>query len=288
MVDDHPAAPVAASVAQIRFFAGRADESIALLDATIARTDGADLLMLFEALADITMSLGDLDRSLASSQRLADLAVGADDIRYLVIARVGVLISHRYAGRRDVALSMVDEVVDLPATAPSDVGWCLYARAEVVDDDDVDGSAADLRRTIELADSVGNRFLGGVSRVALSALRARTGEPEDSIHDLIVTIEDWRRSGMRSYLATSLRNLAILLDRIERDVAAATLLGALDRSAGFESFGDEAAELAAVGDRLTAKLGHAAFEAAFVAGARRPLDDVIDELLAELASTTLA
>jgi predicted ATPase/DNA-binding SARP family transcriptional activator len=286
LVDDRPAAPVAAAVAQSRFFVGRPDESIALLDATIDRTVGADLLPLLEALADITMGLGDLDRSLAASRRLTERSDAAGDIRYLVIGKVGTLIGHRYAGRRSVALSMVDDAMALPATAPSDVGWCHYARAEVVADDDVAGSAADLRRTIELADSVGNRFLSGVSRVALSALRARAGEPEESIHDLVVTIEDWRRRGMRSYLATSLRNLAILLDRIDRNVEAATLLGALDRSAGFDSFGDEAAELAAVGERLADKLGHSAYAAAFDDGARRRLDDVIDELLADLASTT--
>jgi predicted ATPase/DNA-binding SARP family transcriptional activator len=285
LVDDRPAPPVAVSVAQARFFVGRADESVALLDATIDRTDGPDLLPLLEALADITMGLGDLDRSIEASRRLMDAAAAADDIRYLVIGWVGVSISHRYAGRREIALSMVDEVMGLRATAPSDVGWCHYTRAEVVADDDVDGSAADLRRTIELADSVGNRFLGGVSRVALSALRARAGEPEASLHDLVVTIEDWRRRGMRSYLATSLRNLAILLDRIDRNTEAARLLGALERSAGFDSFGDEAAELAAVGERLAAKLGRPAFEAAFASGARRPLDDVTDELLAELAPT---
>ncbi|MCB0969223.1 MAG: hypothetical protein KDB37_20515, partial [Ilumatobacter sp.] len=231
---------VALAMAQARFLDGKADEALALLGQVVDRSTGRIRLAVHETIGDINLALGRLDESIDTNVELVRLSEKADDIHYAVIGLVGQAIGHRYGGRRSEAERLLDVIGSVAAVAPTDRGWCRYARAEVIGDEDVEGAADDFRVATELADTVGNRFLGGVARVSLSALRARAGAPEASIDDLVETIVEWRQRGMRSYLETSLRNLVILLHRVERDREAAELLGALDRWAEFDTFGDEA------------------------------------------------
>ena len=69
-------------------------------------------------------------------------------------------------------------------------------------------------KAIDLADDVGNRFLGGVTRVAATSVHARSGEPKHALQAFAGIIDEWRRQGNLTHLTISLRNLVELFARV--------------------------------------------------------------------------
>lgn len=139
-----------------------------------------------------------------------------------------------------------------------------------------------LRAAIEAADSAINRFLGGVARVSLSSLRARHGDTTASIHELADTIEHWQRRGMHAYLLTSLRNLVVLLDRLDQPSMAARLIGAVDGAACVPSFGTELEHLTAVENRTRDRIGTQRFTQLHDRSRTTPFDRVVADIVSEL------
>ena len=195
------------------------------------------------------------------------------DPRGVVIAHVNLALAAAYAGRVDEGESWWARARDLKPAAPSDQGWVAYLEGEVVLDRDPARALRALDQAIALADSVGNRFLGGVARVSACSLRARVGDPEAALAAFAAVIDYWRRRAARHQQLTTLRNLVVLLDRVGSATEAASLLGAVDTNATAAPFGDEAVRLAGVRRHLERTLGHDEVGRRLEAGARLSLDE---------------
>jgi hypothetical protein len=120
-----------------------------------------------------------------------------------------------------------------------------YTRGEVLAATDPDGAFAAYDDALALAEGVGNRLLGGVALVSSCSLRARVGDVERSLSSFAEAIRHWERLADRTHQLTTLRNLAVLLERADEPEAAAELLGAVDRT-DVPTYGEEAARLETV------------------------------------------
>ena len=98
---------------------------------------------------------------------------------------------------------------------------------------------------LALAEQGGDRLLGGVALVSSCSLRARVGDVARSLSSFAEAIRHWEQLADRTHQLTTLRNLAVLLERADEPEAAAELLGAVDRT-DVPTYGEEAARLEAV------------------------------------------
>ncbi len=278
LVADPTTAPPAAlaSQGQSWFYAGRSAEAIALVESALPRADPVAGLLLLETLGDIMLASGNLDRAVELGGELARAAEAVDDPHFVVMGACAGALAHGYSERPDEGLALVTE---LHADAPTDRAWIDYTVAELTAAREPDVAAHLFGRAVEAADSVDNRFLSGVARVSLSSVRADHGEPTGSVNDLIDAINHWRQRGMHAYLMTSLRNLIVLLDRLEQPELIAPLTGAVDAGSRVPTFGVEEQRLAAVAEHARQALGNAAYATLYNQAAATDLDNVLDDII---------
>ncbi len=286
---DGPESAVAlASAAQRAVNAGDLSraETLAGRGVSVAGSPG-DAVPALEVLSDVQLYAGRLDESATTSQRMLAAAEEAADSHAVVTARVNLALSAAYGGRFDDAEAVLRGSRDTPP-APSDQAWLAYVGGEITLDRDPDRALALLDRAVVLADSVGNRYLGGVARVSACSLRARVGDPAEAIGAFAGVIDHWRRQGARTHQLTTLRNLVGLLARIGSARQAAELLGAVDNDRVAPTFGEEAARLAAVHRWAEESLGHDEARRHVAAGAALSLDDAAMGALAWLSGAKAA
>ncbi|MGH4024242.1 MAG: hypothetical protein ACRDRV_06620, partial [Pseudonocardiaceae bacterium] len=239
---------------------------------------------LLEVLSDIDLYAGRLQASAATAEELMTLARQTGDVHGVAIAIQNLACAQSYAGRSEQA----DQALRLPRPAdselsPSDLGWLAYGEGEVVLDRDPQRALPALDRAIALADGVGNRFLGGAARVSASSLRARCGDAAEALAAFAAVIDHWRLQGDLVHQLTTLRNLAVLLQRVDAAPEAAELLGAVDAAPLAPTFGPEAARLAVVRDWVITSLGETPAQRLRAIGAARTVAQAADAASLHLA-----
>jgi predicted ATPase/DNA-binding SARP family transcriptional activator len=273
-LDGEPgAALVLASAAQRAINAGDLlqAETFAERGAALAESAG-EALYAWEVLADVHLYSGRLDRSAELARRMLAAAEESGDSHAVVAALANLSIAAAYAGRFDEAEAALRSP-RTPPPAPSDAGWLAYLDGEVLLDRDPDRALSQLDRAVALADSVGNRYLGGVARVSACSLRARVGIPGEAVGAFAAVIEHWRQEGACTHQLTTLRNLVVLLVRMGWAREAAELLGAVEHDAVAPTFGVEADRLADARRWSVEALGEDEARSCFRAGAALTLDD---------------
>ena len=156
---------------------------------------------------------------------------------------------------------------------PSDRAWLRYGEGEVVLDRDPARALAALDEAVALGDSVGNRYVSGVARVSATSLAARAGHVDTALRSFLEVIEHWRGQGDQPHQLTTLRNLVVLLQRLDLPVEAAELLGAVEGGDVAPTFGEEAARLQAARTWVTERLAPGEVERRLAVGAARTVDD---------------
>lgn len=216
---------------------------------------------------------GQLAAAAEAAHRALLVAMDSGDLGAEVEARANIALAEAYAGRTAEAEAVLAEGVAWARLAPSDRGWLSYTEGEVVLDRDPPRALAALDRAVVLADSVGNRFLGGVARVSSCSLRARAGDPHEALEAFASIIEHWRRQRALTYQLTTLRNLVVALERAGCTAEAAELLGSVQADTVAPSYGEEASRLAVARTRITSELGQEEAGRRFEAGAGRSVDE---------------
>ena len=183
------------------------------------------------------------------------------------------VLAATYGGDHDRADELLTELGGIGLRAPSDRAWAAFAEGEVHSGRDPQRALAAFDRAVALAAEVADRYVGGVARVALCSLQARRGELDDAVPRFVDVLDHWRRQGATTHLVTTLRNLAVLLQRLDRPTAATELLGTLDEVRGVPTWGDEADRLDDVRRWAEQRLGAPAAEAAARTGAARTVDE---------------
>ena len=255
---------------------GDLDQALALAEAAVeaaARAEPGERVRAFDVLSDVHLFAGRLDASQAASRRMLAESETAGDSHGVVAAHVNLALAAAYAGRVEEAESWWARSVASEPEAPSDQGWVAYIEGEVVLDRDPARALGALDRAAALADSVGNRFLGGVTRVSACSLRSRVGDPVAALAAFASVIDYWRRRGAGHQQLTTLRNLVVLLDRVGSAAEAAFLLGATDALAATPPYGEEAVRLADVRRHLADALGPDETDRRLRAGSRLSLDE---------------
>ena len=179
VIDPHDAmAPhVWAAMANAAAHAGRLTDGLQLAERALASDDLRAVAVALEAIADIAMYQGDLARCRDAARRLGDVGRRLDDLHATVLGHVDQALALVYADDHDAALPILDGL-DRAGLAPSDRAWILYAEGEALAEVDPVRSLEAFDQAIDLADDVGNRFLGGVARVSATSVHARSGEPQ--------------------------------------------------------------------------------------------------------------
>ncbi|MDG6104269.1 hypothetical protein Daura_11485 [Dactylosporangium aurantiacum] len=237
-----------------------------------------------DLLGDIALIQGDLDGAVARYRRaVAVLPAGAH--RAVAMANVALPLAYR---QDPAALPAAEAgLAEARATGnPSAVAFALFALAEAHGDGDPAAALAALDEALRLAGAVGNRFVTGVTRTAMVALRGRHGPPGPALALFAGAIRHWRTTGGRPLLVIALRNLVVLFARTGRDTAAIELAAALDGPAGV--YGAEAERLAVALAAVRIRLPAAAADEAWRRGRARTAGEAAAEALRHLPETAAA
>ncbi|HEY7606231.1 MAG TPA: BTAD domain-containing putative transcriptional regulator [Actinomycetota bacterium] len=233
-----------------------------------------------EALGDVAMLAGDLATSLEAYRGVAALAAPGDPAG-LAVATANLALTRAYAGDDQAACPAAEEAVAaaLASANPTAMAMARFAEGEAFADADPARASASLDEARRRAREVGNRFVAGTALTAKVALRGRHGPPEEALALFRDAIDHWRTSANRALLVTTLRNLVVLLARTGRDEAAAALAATLQEAAPSRSYGVEAARIVTALAAVRRRLGDAAYDGAWRAGAARTLEEAADDAM---------
>lgn len=254
----YPAAAIAGAVGQMQ----RGDLGLARESGEQVLRSAYDdhvCLRALQLLAEIALYQGRLDdadelgRDLVERARTADAADYDEALGHLYRVHAAAY-SGRHAQAREELRS--GSQVASSTEAPALRAGYLYLEGEIELDADPAAARAALHQAIEIADATRNRFVAGIARVAIATLEARHGSPTDALGAFGEVVEHWRRCGDWVHVWTTLRNLAVLFERVDASESAAVLVGALQTaSTGAQAFGDDARRLEETDTALRGSLG---------------------------------
>ncbi|WP_018639030.1 AfsR/SARP family transcriptional regulator [Parafrankia elaeagni] len=216
--------------------------------------DAPERRFALELLSDIASYRGRIGEAVDHGWELVAASRSCGDRHTEVAGLLNIMIAHAYAGNAEAGRAVSTQSPEGPL-APSDLGWLAYGEAELILDRDPARCLGLLDRAIALADGAGNAFLGGVARVSAVSVRARCADPVEAVEAFAQVLRDWREQHALTHLLTTLRNLVVLFQRLDRPRSAAWLLGAVTARASKPSFGAEAAMLSAVSGWVDEVLG---------------------------------
>jgi len=183
------------------------------------------------------------------------------------------LVAHAYYMRSVAETSMGNaaggtELAALSAAAalesgsPTALAQADFARGVSFEGTDPDRALALLDRCVELAESVGNRWIRAFALTESLGIRAQHGHAKEALEQYGEVIDTWFRNGDWANLWLSLRHVFAILQTLGHDEIAATLYGALDAAAVMHAFPLEpttANQLETAVAQLAARLGEEAF-----------------------------
>ena len=173
---------------------------------------------------------------------MAELASRHGDLHSAALAGSGLALAATYGGDPDPAAETALAELDQRPLSPSGRGWVAYTRGELCHRHDPQQALVHYEDALREARTVNNRYLEGAAIVSSCSLRARTGDPFEALGDFADAVNHWNRVANTPEQLTTLRNLAVLLQRVNAPEALAELLGAVDRS-DTPTYGEEADRL---------------------------------------------
>jgi predicted ATPase/DNA-binding SARP family transcriptional activator len=204
--------------------------------------DTPDALPALDALTDAGLFDGRVDQSRATARAMMQLARRHGDLHFQAIAGSGLALSAAYGGEPDPDVEAVLADLDQLPLSPSARGWLAYTRGELCHGHDSQQALTHYADALREARTVNNRYLEGAAIVSSCSLRARTGDPFAALDDFADAVNHWNRVANTPEQLTTLRNLAVLFQRVDAPEPLAELLGAVDH-ADNPTYGEEADRL---------------------------------------------
>lgn len=218
--------------------------------------DDPMVLLALGALGATAVYEGRLDDVLDLADRQVGAAMAAENDYRLAFAWVCRILGHLYRGESREAAAGVSTLhaVAERSGSPTMRAFAHYCDGEVHLDTDPDHAATALQEAVNLASSVGNRLLEGVSLVCLASSQGRRGHVGEALRAFRDVVAHWRRVGDHTHQLTTVRNLVELLAQIRADEPAATLFGAVT-AGDTPTYGVEAERLTQAWNTVEARLG---------------------------------
>jgi hypothetical protein len=235
-----------------------------------------------EILADVAIYVGNFTDAVAATSELRELADALGDQHFEAIAVVDRALAEAYFGDAELGLALV-EGFDAGRCSPSDQGWLMYARAELLGVLGRPHAVDAFEEAINLGESVDNRFVVSVATMSLADDRARAGFPDDALHAYASCIDGYLRHGNRTHALTALRNLVLPLSEGADPMLAVTLAAATSNDRYRPSSEDDRERASKAIGHVRGSVSDEQFASWWSAGAVLELEDAL-----RLAATTLA
>lgn len=250
---------------------GELDRAAAYCDAAQqAASTGDDLgrLRALNVAADIALYRGWLDDVDRLAGETVTAARACDRPFEEALGHLHAVFAAAYAGRTDDAVARLQQgwaVAEATANPSLRASYRLLDGEVWLEAEPARAEAA-LAEAVEIARSVGNRFVEGVARVSLASLQARRGEAR-ALATFADSIGHWRQAGDWVHQWTTLRNLVMLLVRLGAFEPAAVLRAAIASArSGASAFGADAQRMAAAAAAVRQSLGAEGYAAAEARG----------------------
>ncbi|WP_051298401.1 ATP-binding protein [Arthrobacter castelli] len=231
-----------------------------------------------ETLAVVALYEGRLDDCFGYAREALEVTVPAHEHYNTAFAYLHQVLSCIYGGDRPAArrlMSKVQEAAELCGN-PTHLAWTAYCRGELLSAEDADAALARFEDAVAIADTVRNSFTAGVARVSIGTLRSRHGDTGDALRSFHEVIEHWYRVNDWVHQWTTLRNLIDLFARLEANLDAAVLYGAVVHPrTGATAFGADQERMSAVASSLRKAIGDDDFEAAVARGGQLSDDQAV-------------
>ena len=196
-----------------------------------------------EALGDVAIYTGDLDRAADRYLRAYDLSMEAGDWLDAAWDAGSAGVALVYGNHLTEASRLVGKGREaaVRSGAPSALALVLSVLGEITAATDPGQARQYLQRAVELAKPAGSRLVAGFAEVSLATLHARHGEPGTALRYYHQVISQWRQAGTWTPLWVTIRTLIDLLTRVGACHDAATLYGAAaSASSGAPPYGADA------------------------------------------------
>jgi predicted ATPase/DNA-binding SARP family transcriptional activator len=218
------------------------DAARALADEALEACTGGPCLQALDVRGDAELFAADLPAARRSYERMWRVALEVGNELYESLGLAGTAMTYGYGGDVAGAQPTLDRLAARVWVNPSAHAWATYAIGETILDRDPPVALAHLDEAVSVGREARSWYVVNMATVSAISLRARCGDPTESLPHFAAVIRDLDRFGDRAHLFTVLRNLAVLLARAGAHDAVAPLLGFLDR-VEIDSYGPEAAML---------------------------------------------
>jgi predicted ATPase len=207
--------------------------------------------------ANVALFRGDLPRAADCYDRATRLAEQSADGYHLALLLGCRALVSCYVGDAAAAATVAAAAATAAARCgtPSALAWTEYVQGEVLAAADPARAVTHLQRADAVAATVDAEFVRGVAGLTAASLHARHGEPTAAALAVAQLIDRWLRGGNHRQLWTTLREAAELLVRVDRPLAAATVLGAIEHADADNLWGADADRLDRLHQRLRDQLG---------------------------------
>jgi len=291
--DEHPLCPVVLGVvAYGRFVRGELASALEMGEHAVALAErlGARTAALPErAIGNALFYLQREGEAIRWSDRMIEAAqaTGAPSLvahAYYMRSVAETSIGNHAAGTAFAGLSMSAAI---ESGSPTAFAQADYAHAVSLETTDPERALALLDRSVQHAESVGNRWIRAFALTESLWIRAQRGQRDDALAGYVDVIDTWFRGGDWANLWLSLRHVFAIFETLERDEAAATLFGALESAGVMRALPLEPTTAGAFEhavERLSARLGEAAFVDAAEHGRELRDEEVVRYVLGELAA----
>jgi tetratricopeptide (TPR) repeat protein len=212
----------------------------------------------WEALRSALGLLGDYDGALVARDHALGLARSIGDAVHEAHAHIAGALALGYLGRLDHADAELAAATALLNVSdnPTARSFHDYVAGEIRIDVAPDEALPLLRRSRDIARSVGNRFMSGIAGASVVSCAARVGDASTAIGGFADVIDHLQRGAAWPQLWTMIRALIETLARVGQYEDATVLLGALRASERAPAIrGPDAERMRAVIDNLRTHLG---------------------------------
>jgi tetratricopeptide (TPR) repeat protein len=291
---DHELFPVALGVVSYgHFVLGELDAAMAVGARAVAeavRLRSLTAGLAERALANVCFYRQRVVEANAWVAKMTEAALAADSpgiVAHAYYMRAVSQTSLGEPGFRESAERCAEAAIE--SGSPTALAQADYARAITLAAGDPDRALELFDRSVERAESVGNRWIRAFALTESLWIRAQQGDVGRALAGYRDVVDTWYRGSDWANLWLSLRNVFAILESRGRDEAAAVLYGALESEGVMESVPVEpssADEFSLAVRRLTERLGSNAFTDAVEHGRALGDDEVVRYTLRELEAAS--